>query len=124
MTTHKDFARSVWLMLLNARTEIDTVFSDIDVPINSELFVAHRQEDDVQLTEVYRVKNGYPLQKHVFGEISARNKVLNVTDINFYGRRDDLQGLTMDALTIQVNVPHLRGVYRTKSLCVSFVFVY
>jgi hypothetical protein len=122
MATQPDFARSVWLMLLNVGTEIDTLLTGIDMQINSEFLVAHRQEDDVQLTEVYRVKNGYPLQKHVFGEVNARKNVLNFTDIGFYGRRNNLHGLTMEAVTIHVSGSKLSGVYVAKS-CVSFVFV-
>ncbi|XP_021942723.1 glutamate receptor 1-like [Zootermopsis nevadensis] len=103
MATQPHFARSVWLMLLSVGTEIDTFFSDIDVPVDSEFVVAHRPEDYVQLTEVYRVRNGYPLQKQVFGEINAGNKVLNLTDIGFYERRNNLHGLIMEAVTIQDN---------------------
>jgi hypothetical protein len=122
MTKKPDFARSVWLKLLNLGTEIDTFFNGIDVPVDSEFLVAHRLKDYVQLTEVYRLKNGYPLQKQVFGEIDARNNVLNTTDIGFYGRRNDLSGLTMEAITIHVSVSPFIGVYVASLTChlVSF----
>jgi hypothetical protein len=104
MAVQTDFAGSIWLLLMNMQTEIDQFFTDIDVPVDSELFVAHRQEDDVQLTEVYRVRRGYPLQEHAFGTVSARNNELSATDITFYDRRNNLQGLIMEAATTEVGL--------------------
>jgi hypothetical protein len=108
MATQTEFAQSVWLLLLSVETHIDTFFADIDVLINSEVFVAHRQKDYVQLTEVYRVRKGHPLQKCEFGTVSARN-VLSTTDVSFYERRSNLQGLTMEALTIHVSSFQMLG---------------
>jgi hypothetical protein len=108
MADHSDFARSIWLLLMNTGTGMETFFTDIVVPVDSELLVAQRQEDEVQLTEVYRVKRGYPLQEHAFGTVSGRNKVLNATDIAFYNRRNNLQGLIMEAATTEVSLPQLR----------------
>jgi hypothetical protein len=118
MATQTDFAQSVWLLLLNVGSKIDTFFADIDVLVNSEVFVAHRTEDYVQLTEVYRVRNGYPLQKYEFGTIGARN-VLNTTNVDFYERRSNLQGLTMEALTIHVSLSQMLGVCCTVFLYFS-----
>ncbi|XP_023702978.1 uncharacterized protein LOC111862097 isoform X4 [Cryptotermes secundus] len=99
MAREAEFSRSVWLLLLNVGTNIDTFFADIDVLVNSEVFVTHRPKDYVQLTEVYRVRNGYPLQKYEFGTVSARY-VLKTTNVDYYERRSNLQGLIMEALTI------------------------
>jgi hypothetical protein len=110
MATQKNFARSAWLLLLNMGSKIDTFFSDIDVPVNSELFVAHRPLTDVQLTEVYRVRKGYPLQKHEFGALSARDNVLKATNVKFYTRRSNLQGLPMQVVTVEVRASQLLGV--------------
>jgi hypothetical protein len=109
MATQIEFAQSVWLSLLNVGTNIDTFFADIDVLINSEVFVAHRPKDYVQLTEVYRVRKGYPLQKYEFGTVSARN-LLNTANVDFYKRRSNLQGLTMEAVTIHVSLFQMLGV--------------
>jgi hypothetical protein len=103
MAAQKNFSRSIWLLLLNVGTEIDKFFTDIDVPVDSELLVAHRQEDDVRLTELYRVRKGYPLQEHAFGTISGRNNILNATDLDFYDRRNSLHGLIMEAATTEVS---------------------
>jgi hypothetical protein len=102
MATQAEFAQSVWLLLLNVGTKIDAFFSDIDVLVNSEVFVAHRQKEYAQLTEVYRVRSGYPLQKYEFGTVTTRN-VLETTNVAFYQRRSNLHGLTMEALTIHVS---------------------
>jgi hypothetical protein len=109
MATQAEFSQSVWLLLLNVGTKIDTFFADIDVLVDSEVFVAHRPKDYVQLTEVYRVRNGYPLQKYEFGTVSARND-LKTTNVAFYERRSNLKGLTMEALTIHVSLSQMLGV--------------
>jgi hypothetical protein len=108
MAGHRDFALSVWLLFMNAGTEMETFFTDIDVPVNSELLVAHRQEDDVRLTEVYRVKGGYPLQEHAFGTVSDRDNVLSATNIDFFRRRYNLHGLIMQAATSHVSLSQFR----------------
>jgi hypothetical protein len=118
MATEAEFARSVWLLLLNVGTKIDAFFADIDVQVDSEVFVAHRPKDYVQLTEVYRVRNGYPLQKYGFGTVSDRY-VLETTNVAFYERRSNLQGLTMEALTIHVSLSKMHGVCRTVVLYFS-----
>ena len=87
---------------------MEKFFTDIDVPVDSELLVAHRQEDDVRLTEVYRVTGGYPLQEHAFGTVSDRNYVLSATNIAFYSRRNNLQGLIMQAATTDVSLSQFR----------------
>jgi hypothetical protein len=107
MAAQRDFARSIWLLLMNVGTDIDKYFTDIDVPVDSEMLVAHRQEGDVRLTEVYRVRRGYPLQEHAFGTVSDRNNVLSATDIAFYDRRNNLQGLIMKAATTEVSLSQL-----------------
>jgi hypothetical protein len=104
MASHRDFARSIWLLLLNAGTGMEKFFTDIDVPVDSEFFVAHRQEDDVQLTEVYRVRGGYSLHEYAFGTVSGRNDVLSATNTAFYSRRNNLQGLIMQAATTEVSL--------------------
>jgi hypothetical protein len=118
MATQKHFAQSVWLLLLNVGTKIDVFFANIDVLVNSEVFVAHRQQQYVQLTEVYRVRNGYPLQKYQFGSLSARN-VLSTTNVAFYKRRSNLQGLTMEALTIHVSSSQMYAISCTDFLHLS-----
>ena len=108
MAAHRDFVHSIWLLLMNAGTRMEKFFIDIDVPVDSELLVAHRQEDGVRLTEVYRVRGGYPLQEHAFGTVSGRNNVLSATNIAFYSRRNDLQGLIMQAATTEVSLSQFR----------------
>jgi len=93
---------------MNAETGMEKFFTDIDVPVDSEFLVAHRQENDVRLTEVYRVRGGYPLQEHAFGTVSGRDNVLSATNISFYGRRNNLQGLIMQAATTEVSLSHFR----------------
>jgi hypothetical protein len=118
MATEAEFARSVWLLLLNVGTKIDTFFAEIDVLVNSEVFVAHRTKDYVQLTEVHRVRNGYPLQKYEFGTVTPRY-VLRTTNVAFYERRSNLKGLTMEGLTIHVSVSQMLGVCCTVVLYFS-----
>ena len=93
---------------MNAETGMEKFFTDIDVPVDSELLVAHRQENDVRLTEVYRVRGGYPLQVHAFGTVSGRDNALSSTNINFYSRRNNLQGLIMQAATTEVSLSQFR----------------
>jgi hypothetical protein len=103
MAANRDFVRSIWLLLMNAGTGMEEFFTDIDVPVDTELLVAHRQEDDVRVTEVYRVRGGYPLQEHAFGTVSGRDNVWSATNIAFYRRRNNLQGLIMQAATTEVS---------------------
>jgi hypothetical protein len=109
MATTRQFSQSVWLLLLTVRTQIDVFFADVDVLVNSEVFVAHRPKGHVEVTEVYRVRAGYPLQTYEFGALSVRN-VLSTSNVGFYERRSNLQGLTMKALTIHVSVCQMFGV--------------
>lgn len=108
MVAHRVFSRSIWLLLMNAGTGMEKFFTDIDVPVDSELLVAHRQENDVRLTEVYRVRGSYPLQEHAFGTVSGRDNLLSATNINFYSRRNNLQGLILQAATTEVSLSQFR----------------
>jgi hypothetical protein len=108
MAAHRNFTRSIWLLFMNAGTDMEKFFTDIDVPVDSELLVARRQEDDVRLTEVYRVRGGYPLQEHAFGTVSDRDNVLSATNKAFYSRRNNLHGLIMQASTTHVSLSQFR----------------
>jgi hypothetical protein len=108
MATHNNFTRSIWLLLMNTGTATEKFFTGIDVPVDSELLVAQQQEDDVQLTEVYRVGRGYPLQEDSFGTVSGQNNALSAMETPFYHRRDNLHGLIMKAVTTEVSLSQLR----------------
>ena len=108
MAVHIDFVHSIWLLLMNAETGMEKFFTDINVPVDSELLVAHRQENDVRLTEVYRVRRGYPLQEHAFGTVNGRDNVLSATNIAFCSRRNNLHGLIIQAATTEVSLSQFR----------------
>jgi hypothetical protein len=108
MATHDNFTRSIWLLLMNTETATEKFFTGIDVPVDSELLVAQRQKDDVQLTEVYRVGRGYPLQENAFGTVTGRNNALRAMETPFYHRRHNLHGLIIKAVTTEVSLSWLQ----------------
>ncbi|KAJ4445618.1 hypothetical protein ANN_12300 [Periplaneta americana] len=102
MTKEVNFGRSVWLQILEAEMTLPKFFSDIDIPVDSEFLVAHRPGQVVEVSEVYRVRRGYELQHQKFGELSPSNE-LTATSNDFYERRNNLEGLTMQALTVEAS---------------------
>ncbi|XP_068085341.1 uncharacterized protein [Anabrus simplex] len=91
-------AGPVWLLLLE-RTTIEEVFRGVSVPFNCELLVAERKGPSVHLTEVYRVAEGQPLTRKLYGKWSMR-RVYNMKYSDLYDRRNNLGGHIFKAAVI------------------------
>ncbi|XP_023725833.2 probable glutamate receptor [Cryptotermes secundus] len=91
-------SKAVWI-LLSSFEETDTkpmddYFRGIYIPLDCEFLVAHRQNNDVIISEVYNLNRDLPLSRNYFG--TWRQDVgLALTNISFFERRNDLQGIVM-----------------------------
>jgi hypothetical protein len=81
---------------------INSFFTDINVPFNCEFLVARPTAASVSLSEVYRVADGMPLNNIYFGRWSFISGLVNV-EASIYKRRGDLQGTVINAVTVDVS---------------------
>jgi hypothetical protein len=81
---------------------INSFFTDINVPFNCEFLVARPAAASVSLSEVYRVADGMPLNDIHFGRWSFMSGLVNV-QTSIYKRRSDLQGTVINAVTVDVS---------------------
>jgi hypothetical protein len=75
---------------------LDKFFAQIHIPIDCEFLVAQRcfGTDEFKITELYRVHSTRGLQMHRVGNWSSVSG-LTWTNIPFYYRRRDLQGIML-----------------------------
>jgi hypothetical protein len=97
---------AVWILLSNFQ-ETDTeslqeFFHDIYIPLDCQFLLAHSQDADVIISELYHVTRNLPLTKNYFG-IWSQGAGIVVTNISFFERRNDLQGMTMKVATMTVS---------------------
>ena len=91
---------AVWLLLLEDGRSVDSFFSDVHIPFNCRFLVAQSKGDSVELTEVYRVTASQPLTVSRCGV--WRNGQPIPCKGNLYDRRNNLQGLVIRAVTMEV----------------------
>lgn len=104
-----------WLLFLNAVTSLDDIFSDVNIPFNSEFLVVQGSREDketLSVTEVYRVAGHLPLQKVVWGSWSPKHR-LSGPERSLNIRRDNLQGLVLRAATVHVGLHDCNSVKNT-----------
>jgi hypothetical protein len=70
------------------------------VPFNCRFLVAQSEGDAIQLTEVYRVSANHPLTLNHYG-IWRKGYPMS-SKVNVYEGRNNLQGLVMKAIIINV----------------------
>jgi hypothetical protein len=92
---------AVWLLFLKDDFPVDDFFSDVHVPFNCLFLVAQSANDTVQLTEVYRVSSNHPLTVSHYGVWKQNHSVF--CRGNLYDRRNNLQGLSMRAVSVNVS---------------------
>jgi hypothetical protein len=93
---------ATWLLFLDT-TPLDEFFRGIYIPFDSEFLVVQPANDDAAvLTEVYRISASLPLQTHPFGTWSPGDG-LTCSDVSFYQRRDNLQGLVLRTAFVKVS---------------------
>ncbi|PSN41905.1 hypothetical protein C0J52_06804 [Blattella germanica] len=51
----------------SARSTLNTIFAEVNIPFDCLFFVAQSDDNTVYLTEVYRITPSYPLQTYPFG---------------------------------------------------------
>jgi hypothetical protein len=98
---------AVWILFSNfqeADTEsLEEFFHDMYIPLDCEFLVAHAQDPDVIISEVFRVTRNTPLTRNYFGVWRQRTGIA-LTNISFFERRNDLQGTVMNVATMTVSV--------------------
>ena len=92
LKVHMTTAR--WLFFLAKNTDFEEFFADINIPFNCEFLIAQSEDDQIVLTEVYRVGPTLPLQTYHLGKWSP-NEGLKLSGSDFYERRNNLQGFEM-----------------------------
>ena len=93
-------ADAVWLFFLE--TSVDRFLEGIYIPVDCEFLVAQRSgEDAVQLTEVYRVGEGLPLQRQHFGTWDQNG--LRVSNESLVRRRSNFHNYTITATSFNVS---------------------
>jgi hypothetical protein len=91
---------AVWLLYLPTGGSLEELLQGVRIPLDCEFLVAHVQDHDVVLTEVYHISD--KLQKFRFG-IWNRNGGLCPTSVEgFYDRRSNLQGTVVSVSSTQV----------------------
>jgi hypothetical protein len=91
---------AIWLLFLEDDRPVDNVLSDLHVPFNCRFLVAQCEGDTVQLTEVYRVTANHPLTLNHYG--LWRKGYPMSSKVNVHEGRNNLQGLVMKAIIINV----------------------
>jgi hypothetical protein len=81
---------------------MEQFFTDINIPFDCQFLVAQPQSDHVvMLTEVYRVSPAMPLQIYRFGNWTAGGDLTWPSE-GLYSRRNNLEGLTIEATHLSV----------------------
>jgi hypothetical protein len=81
---------------------MDDFFRGIYIPLDCEFLVAHLQHTDVIISEVYRLDRDLPLSRIYLG--TWRQDVgITLTNISFFERRNDLQGIVMKVASMTVS---------------------
>lgn len=92
---------SLWLVALNS--SIHQFFADAKVPFNTELIIAIMNgAEKVELKEVYRVDDSYPLRINDVGYWTEEDG-LCILKGNLYSRRSDLEGKVLKTGSIEVS---------------------
>jgi hypothetical protein len=95
-------SKAIWLLFLDTSTSLKQFFTDINIPFDCQFLVAQPQSDHVVLlTEVYRVSPTLPLQTYLFGNWTAGGGLTWLSQ-DFYMRRKNLKGLTIQATRLNV----------------------
>ncbi|KAJ4445627.1 hypothetical protein ANN_12309 [Periplaneta americana] len=90
---------AAWLLFLDASTSPKSFLVDIDIPFDCKFLAAQYREGKIDLTELYRVADGEPLQSYLCGTWGSGNVSWTATMID--ERRNDLHGLTMKGVSIE-----------------------
>jgi hypothetical protein len=108
-----------WLVFLGKATSVEQLFSDVDIPFDSEFLVAQTSSalsngsSAMSLTEVYKVQSTSPLHKNLVANWSSESG-LSWTTAPLHQRRD-LQGVIMRC----VFLPEVRLPLRSVCILVS-----
>jgi hypothetical protein len=91
---------AVWLLYLPTGGSVEDLLQGVRIPLDSEFLVAHAQDHDVVLTEMYHISD--KLQKFRFGTWNPSGGLCIASVGDFYDRRSNLQGTVINASSIQV----------------------
>jgi hypothetical protein len=111
-------SKATWLLFLDAEL-LDEFFRGIHIPFDCEFLVVQPRDNAAVLTEVYRVKPSFPLQKYPFGTWSTGDGLF-CTNVSFYQRRDSLQGVVLKTAFVKVSSPFWHSYVRPTSYIQTF----
>ena len=96
-------SKAIWLLFMDTNTSQEQFFTDINIPFDRQFLVVQPQNDHVvMLTEVYRVSPTLPLHTYSFGNWTAGGGLTCFLK-NFYMRRKNLNGFTIQATRVNVS---------------------
>ena len=91
---------ATWLLFLE--TSFDQFLEDVYIPVDCEFLVAQRSgEEAIQLTEVYRMDEGLPLQRQHFGTWDQNG--LRVSTESLIRRRSNFHNYTITGTSFNVS---------------------
>ena len=94
MPEHVSLSSGTWLLYVEVLPNLDTLFTDVDIPFNCELLVAYPEDDFVYLNDVYRISSDLPLLMYRFGNWTSHGS-LTWPLAGLYQRRNNLQGIKL-----------------------------
>lgn len=93
-------ADAVWVLFLE--TSVEQFLENVHIPVDCEFLVAQRSgEDAVQLTEVYRMDKGLPLQLQHFGSWDQNG--FHVSTESLVRRRSNFHSYTITGTSFNVS---------------------
>jgi hypothetical protein len=95
-------SQPAWLLFLNGNTSLEDFFYGVNIPFDCKFLVAQSRGNRIHLTEVYRVADGMPLQTYPYGAWDPNNGS-RLTTTKLYERRNNLHGVNMKGVTVQVS---------------------
>ncbi|KAJ4448495.1 hypothetical protein ANN_10511 [Periplaneta americana] len=88
----------LWLLFFEEEQTVEEFFGDVHIPFNCRFLVAQLDGDMIQLLEVYRVTRHFALTIAQYGV--WKDGALIDYKLNFYDGRNNLQGFTMTAISM------------------------
>jgi hypothetical protein len=107
-----------WLSFLPETASIEGAFRRINIPADCEFLVAQLRGRVVQVSEVYRVHDTFPLEIHDVGNWSLTDG-LRWEDRHIWQRRGNLRGVPLAASFVRVRqASHFCHITQRCSNCV------
>ena len=99
------YSRSTWLIFLPATQSAEHYLKEFDITLNCKLIIAQLCNESVEMTEVFRIHDSFPLEFHRLGKWSFSGD-LQWTITSSLQRRNNFKGLVIRASTAIVSLKY------------------